>query len=129
MKKAQKKAQKNSVKNNTDSKKIIQPSQPSASVDTLKTDKAVNVFKYETTFPRLTLNDKKEIVKLLKAESKEVKDRITERGIKLTDIIKLSKYGHKQLLNGKFKSGSMKYFLTLQNDKKICLNFRITDNK
>ena len=88
-----------------------------------KTTSLKRVFKYETTFPRLTVADNKEITKLLKTESKEVNDRFTERKIKITDIVKISKYGHKQLLNGKVKSNSMKFYLTLKNGKKLCMNF------
>lgn len=121
--KAVKNTKKTAVKKSIESKKISQPKQSEAVKTQNKTGVAKKVFKYETTFPRTTLKDKKEIVKLLKAEPKEVRERIAERKIKLTDIVKLSKYGHKQILNGELKSTSMKFYLTLKDEKKYCLNF------
>ena len=117
------------VKKTIESKIISQPTQSEAVKAQNKVTKSDRVFTYVTTFPRLTLNENKEIAKLLKSESKELKDRFEERKIKISDIVKLSKYGHKQLLNGKLKSNSMKYFITLKGDKKLCLNFGNTESK
>ena len=109
---------------------IISQPTPSEVVKTQsKETKTDRVFTYVTTFPRLTLSDNKEIVKLLKTESKEVNERFAARKINISDIVKLSKYGHKQLLNGELKSNSMKYFITLKGDKKLCLNFANYESK
>ena len=128
-KSAAKTTKKAAVKRIIESKIISQPT-PSDVVKTQSKDsKTDRVFKYVTTFPRLTLSDNKEIVKLLKSESKEVNERFTERKINISDIVKLSKYGHKQLLNGELKSNSMKYYITLKGDKKLCLNFANYESK
>jgi hypothetical protein len=116
-------AKKTDVKKNIESKIISQPTPSEVVKSQNKETKSDRVFTYVTTFPRVTLTENKEISKLLKSESKEVKERIEERKIKISDIVKLSKYGHKQLLNGELKSNSMKFFITLKGDKKICLNF------
>jgi hypothetical protein len=128
-KSAAKTTKKAAVKRIIESKIISQPT-PSEIVKTQsKETKTDRVFTYVTTFPRLTLSDNKEIVKLLKSESKEVNERFTERKINISDIVKLSKYGHKQLLNGELKSNSMKYYITLKGDKKLCLNFANYESK
>lgn len=121
-KKAVSTATKTAVKKIIESNKISQPSQSVATGDTQKQSKADKVFKYETTFPRITLTDKKEIVKLIKADGKELNERLNERHVISSEIVKISKYGHKQLLNGMLKSNSMKYYITLKNDKTICIN-------
>ena len=128
-KSAAKTTKKVSVKKNIKSKKISQPTQSEVVKTQNKETISGRVFKYVTTFPRLTRTDNKEIAKLLKSENKEVKERIEEKKIKITDIVKLSKYGHKQLLNGKVKSNSMKFFITLKNGKTVCLNFGNYDIK
>jgi len=122
-KSAAKTTKKVAVKRNTESKIISQPTQSEVVKTQSKETKTDRVFKYVTTFPRLTLTDNKEIAKLLKSENKEVRERIEERKIKISEIVKLSKYGHKQLLNGELKSNSMKYYITLKGEKKLCLNF------
>ena len=122
-------AKKADVKKNIESKIISQPSQPEVVKTQNKETKSDRVFTYVTTFPRVTLTENKEIAKLLKSETKEVRERIEERKIKISEIVKLSKYGHKQLLNGKLKSSSMKYFITLKGDKKLCLNFGNYESK
>lgn len=122
-------AKKTEVKRNIESKIISQPS-PSEIVKTQsKETKSDKVFTYVTTFPLLTFNTNKEITKFLKSESKEVRERIDERKIKISEMVKLSKYGHKQLLNGKLKSSSMKYFINMKNGMKHCLNFGNTESK
>lgn len=121
-------AKKADVKKNIESKIISQPTQSEIVKTQSKETKSDRTFTYVTTFPRVTLTDNKEITKLLKSESKEVKERIDERKIKISDMVKLSKYGHKQLLNGKLKSSSMKYFINMKNGMKYCLNFSIKEN-
>ena len=80
-KSAAKTTKKAAVKRIIESKIISQPT-PSEVVNT-QSKKTISdrVFTYVTTFPRLTLSDNKEIVKLLKTESKEVNERFTERKI------------------------------------------------
>ncbi|MDR3598779.1 hypothetical protein [Clostridium sp.] len=128
-KSAAKTTKKASVKNNIESKIISQPTQSEIVKTQSKETKTDRVFKYVTTFPRVTLADTKEIAKLLKSENKDVRERIEERKIKIYEIVKLSKYGHKQLLNGELKSNSMKYYITLKDDKKLCLNFANYESK
>lgn len=133
--KTTKKNTKVSAAKKTDVNKIIESkiiSQPTTSeiVKTQSKDTTLDTnYTYETTFPLLTFNTNKEIVKFLKTESKEVRERIEERKIKISEMVKLSKYGHKQLLNGKLKSSSMKYFINMKNGMKYCLNFSIKESK
>ena len=112
---------------NTNDKQNARETRPSAGRDTKKQAKSVKKFMYETTFKTLTLSDKAEISKLLKSESNDVLKRIKERGVKVSDITKLSKYGHNQLLNGKLNQTSMKYWITVKSGKKVCIN--ISSNK
>jgi len=119
-----KSSKKADVKKDITTQPTVQPT-PSEIVKTQdKVTKTDAVLTYVTTFPSVTLKDSKEIIKLIKSEHKEVKDRIEERKINITDIVKITKYGHKQLLNGKEKSNSMKFHMTLKNDKTIIMNFR-----
>ena len=122
-------AKKTDVKKNIESKIISQPSQSEVVKTQSKETTLDRDFTYVTTFPLLTFTTNKEIVKFLKSEKKEVKERIEERKIKISDIVKLSKYGHKQLLNGKLKSSSMKYFINMKNGMKYCLNFGNNESK
>ena len=122
-------AKKTDVKKNIESKIISQPSQSEVVKTQNKETTLDRNYTYETTFPLLTFTTNKEIVKFLKSEKKEVRERIEERKIKISDIVKLSKYGHKQLLNGKLKSSSMKYFINMKNGMKHCLNFANYENE
>jgi hypothetical protein len=122
-------AKKTDVKKNIESKIISQPSQSEVVKTQSKVTNLDKDFTYVTTFPLLTFTTNKEIVKFLKSESKEVRERIEERKIKILEIVKLSKYGHKQLLNGKLKSSSMKYFINMKNGMKYCLNFANYENE
>ena len=79
-------------------------------------------FTYKTTFPSKTYSNKKEISELIKNEKVELKKRLTSRNIKVSSIVKVTKYGHIQLKNGKKFSSSMKYNI-FTSDKKYVINF------
>ena len=85
--------------------------------------KSVSVkFTYKTTFASKTYSNKKEISELIKKEKVELKKRLSSRNIKVSSIIKMTKYGHIQLKNGKKYSSSMKYYI-FTTDKKYIFNF------
>lgn len=71
----------------------------------------------------ITLDDKKKIESFLKKENARVSTRMKERGIKISDIVKISKFHQQQFLNGTLKSDSIRYWFFLKNDNKQMFNF------
>ena len=84
------------------------------------TAKSVGKYTYENV-SAITVNDK--IESFIKKENGRVAERMKERGIKLSDVVKVSKYHQKQFLNGKLRSDAMKYTFTLRDESTKVFNF------
>ena len=70
----------------------------------------------------MTYSNKKEISELIKKEKVDLKKRLSSRNIKVSSIVKMTKYGHIQLKDGKKFSSSMKYYI-FTSDKNYIINF------
>ena len=116
---ADKKTKKSS--SNTTTAKKVSPERRKAT-EKQKGSKDLVKFTYKTTFPSKTYNNKKEISELVKNEKVELKKRLSSRNIKVSSIVKMTKYGHIQLRDGKKFSSSMKYNI-FTADKKYVINF------
>lgn len=79
-------------------------------------------FTYKTTFPSKTYSSRKEISELIKNEKVELKKRLSSRNIKVSSILKMTKYEHIQFHNGRKFSTSMK-FTVFTSDAKFIINF------
>ncbi len=71
----------------------------------------------------ITMNDKAKIETFIKKENVRVSDRMKERKIKISDIIKINKFHQQQFLNGKLKGDFIRYWFFLKNGKKQMFNF------
>lgn len=116
---ADKKLKKSST--NTTSTKKVSPERRNTT-EKQKGSKDSVKFTYKTTFASKTYSKKSEISELIKKEKVELKKRLSSRNIKVSSIVKITKYGHIQLKNGKKFSSSMKYYI-FTSDKKYIFNF------
>ncbi len=71
----------------------------------------------------VTLTDKTKIETFLKKENVRVSDRMKERKIKLSDVVKINKFHQQQFLNGKLKGDFIRYWFFTKDGKKQMLNF------
>jgi hypothetical protein len=89
---------------------------------TVKKDTAKSVGKYTyENVSAITVNDK--IESFIKKENDRVSERMKERGIKLSDVVKVSKYHQKQFQNGKLRSDAIKYTFSMKDESKKVFNF------
>ena len=116
---ADKKSHKTSSK--TTSTKKVSPERRNAT-EKQKGSKDLVKFTYKTTFASKTYSKKSEISELIKKEKVKLKKRLSYRNIKVSSIVKITKYGHIQFKNGKKFSSSMKYYI-FTSDKKYIFNF------
>jgi len=113
--------QSNKSSTNTTSTKEVSPDRRNATEKQTGSKDSVK-FTYKTSFPSMTYSNKKDISELIKNEKVELKKRLSSRNIKVSSIVKITKYGHIQLKNGKKFSSSMKYYI-FTSDKKFVINF------
>ena len=113
--------QSNKSSSNTTSAKVVSPDRRNATEKQTGSKDSVK-FTYKTTFSSKTHSKQKEISELIKKEKVELKKRLSSRNIKVSSIIKITKYGHIQLKNGKKFSSSMKYYI-FTSEKKYIINF------
>ena len=89
-----------------------------------KKDKARSPVKYSyKNVSSVMLTDKKKIEAFLKKENTRVFNRMKERNIKISDVLKLNKFHQQQFLNGKLKSDSFRYGFFMKKGKKQMFNF------
>jgi hypothetical protein len=102
------KKQNTSIKNKKNNNKVVKP--------------ADRKFTYKNV-SSTTINDKAKIEAFIKKENARVSERMKERKIKLTDVIKINKFHQQQFLNGKLKGDFIRYWFFLKNGKKQMFNF------
>ena len=71
----------------------------------------------------VTLTDKTKIDAFIKKENVRVSDRMKERKIRLSDVIKINKFHQQQFLNGKLKGDFIRYWFFTKDGKKQMFNF------
>ena len=102
------KKQNTSIKNKKNNNKVVKP--------------ADRKFTYKNV-SSVTLTDKTKIDTFIKKENVRVSDRMKERKIKLTDVIKINKFHQQQFLNGKLKGDFIRYWFFTKDGKKQMFNF------
>jgi hypothetical protein len=84
--------------------------------------KKVAKFTYKN-LSTVTLNDKIKIEAFLKKENVRVTERMKERNIKISDVIKVNKFHQQQFLNGILKGDFIRYWFFLKDGEKQMFNF------